>query len=184
MAVLVSGMVFGSAANLWAQPQQSANFAIQKSVLDAGGGVATSANFGLISAYGQPSPTGVQASTNFTLSGGFLNSMFSVSPLSPIQALVIKPMVPNVVLYWPPVNTATGYEVYRSTDPRFVPGPMNLLGTTSDTTFTDNNIVGLTVARNYYIVTALRSSGSLVASEPGVSSEVEATESGRELMRR
>lgn len=142
-----------------AQPQQSANFRIQKSVLDAGGAPGTSANFRLVSAFGQPSPIGFQSSTSFRLSGGFLSPTLGVSPLSPIQQLVIQQLNPDVRLAWPRVTGAAQYHVYRSTDPLFTPGPSNYLGTAADTVFTDANITALPATRNYYIVTALNALG-------------------------
>ena len=67
-------------ALLWAQ-SQSENFTLTKSVVDAGGGTASSENFNLVSAFGQPTPVGVQSSANFTLYAGFLAPILQVSPL-------------------------------------------------------------------------------------------------------
>jgi len=150
-----------------AQPQQSANFRISKSVLDASGGACTSTNFRLSSVLGQPTPIGSSSSANFALSSGFLSPAFAVSPLSPIQQLVILPQIPDVLLNWERIAGAAQYSVYRSTDPLFSPGPMTLLGSVSDTSFTDINIAGLTAVRNYYVVTAVSANGSLLSVRHG-----------------
>lgn len=156
LALLLSAVV------ALAQPQQSANFRITKSVLDAGGAPGTSTNFRLVSAFGQPTPIGVASSANFSLSAGFLSPVFSVSPLSPIQQLVIQVLTPDARLSWPHVTGAAQYKVYRSSDPLFTPAPSNLLGTASDTSFTDVNVAGLPATRNYYIITATNGSGVLL----------------------
>jgi len=159
---ILASWILGISSFAFAQPQQSANFRITKSVLDAGGQPSTSPNFHLTSAFGQPSPLGISSSANFTLYSGFLSPVFLVSPLSPIQDLVIQPVSPDARLFWPSVPGASQYKVYRSTDPLFTPSPTNLLGTVSDTTYMDANITGLPAVRNYYIVTALSSSGGPV----------------------
>jgi hypothetical protein len=140
----------------FAQPQQSANFRITKSVLDAGGTASTSQNFRLVSAFGQPSPIGPQSSANFVLYGGFLSPTFAVAPPSPIEALVIRQAQPNVNLYWPPVTSALSYLIYRTTDPLCRPDSMVHVGTTSDTAYVDAGVVNLPPVKYYYYVTSSR----------------------------
>jgi hypothetical protein len=159
IAILMASALLFAPTVMFAQPQQSANFRITKSVLDAGGAPSSSANFHLVSAFGQSSPLGLQASANFSLSGGFLSPMFAVSPLSPIQHLVIQEQSPNVRLAWPRVPDAEQYKVYRSVDPLFTPAPTNYLGTATDTMYTDVNVIGSAALRNYYIVTVAQASG-------------------------
>ena len=144
-----------------AQPQQSENFRITKSVLDAGGGASNSANFQLISAFGQPTPVGLSSSANFNLSAGFLSPMFSVSPLSPIQDLVImrQPASLNMQLDWSVIEGAATYTIYRDTSSTFTPGPGNLLGTSSTNSYTDANAVGLPAFKYFYIVTSTSGNG-------------------------
>jgi hypothetical protein len=149
---------------LLAQPH-SENFVMTKQVLDAGGAASVSENFALYSAYGQPSPIGVQASETFILSGGFLSPMFAVSPVSPIQQLVILQDQPDVVLFWEPIEGANSYIIYRSDDPMFAPDPMYEIGTASDTTFTDENAATLPLGKYFYIVTASTETGP-VATAP------------------
>jgi hypothetical protein len=148
---------------LLAQPQQSANFRINKSVLDGGGGAATSSSFRLTSAYGQPSPLGWQSSANFRLSGGILSPILSVSPLSPIQDLVISYNAPDAVLHWGRTPGAQSYRIYRATDPLFSPSPTNLIGVAADTLYTDTDILSLTDSRYYYIITASSAPTTLMA---------------------
>lgn len=138
-------------AMLWAQ-SSSENFTLTKSVIDAGGGASSSANFNLVSAFGQPTPIGVQSSENFTLSAGFLTPLLAVSPLSPIQQLVIKEAQPDAVLHWENISGAGSYSVYRAAAINFTPGPGNLIGTTTNTTFTDTNVLAGPAVQQYYIV--------------------------------
>jgi hypothetical protein len=159
MKIVLYFLMFFIPGGLMAQPQQSANFRLTKSVLDAGGGANSSANFRLTSAIGQPSPPGVQASTNFVLTSGFLAPLFAVSALSPIQHLVILPQLPNVNLSWERVAGAARYNVYRSTDPHFTPGPTTLLGSATDTSYVDANIMSLPALKNFYSVTAIDRNG-------------------------
>ena len=150
---------------LLAQPQQSEDFRITKQVLDAGGAPSSSANFQLVSAYGQPTPIGAQTSEDFVLYAGFLNPAFGVSPLSPIQELVIKQSQPDVILYWEPIAGANSYEIYRSLDPMFIPGPGDHIGTATDTTYTDVNATTLPNGKYFYNVTA-STGGGVVAAPP------------------
>jgi hypothetical protein len=151
---------------LLAQPQQSEDFRITKQVLDAGGTPSSSADFQLVSAYGQPTPIGAQTSEEFVLYAGFLNPTFAVSPLSPIQALVIKQSQPNVILYWERVAAAASYKIYRSLDPMFIPGPGDYVGTTTDTTYSDVNATTLPGGKYFYNVTASSEGGGMVVAPP------------------
>jgi hypothetical protein len=155
MLILIVGILMGVTAAL-AQPQQSANFRITKSVLDAGGAASTSTNFRLVSAFGQPTPIGISSSTNFTLSAGFLSPVFAASPLSPIQNLVIirQSASNNMKLDWGAISGATLYTIYRDVTPTFTPGPTNQLGTSATNTFTDVNAVTLPATKYFYIVTS------------------------------
>lgn len=169
--ILLIACIAGYApTDLFAQPQQSENFRITKSVLDAGGGASTSTNFRLVSAFGQPTPIGVSSSTNFVLSAGFLSPAFGVSPLSPIQDLVIMRMTGlsnDVKLDWSAIPGATLYTIYRDTNPLFIPGPGNQIGTSATNTFTDVGAVGLPAIKYFYNVTSTAgNSPASVAIEP------------------
>jgi len=150
--------LLGFSASVFAQPQQSQNFRITKSVLDAGGSPSSSTNFRLVGAFGQPAPLGVLSSANFSLSAGFLSPIFGVSPLSPIQRLVVQNLSPDIHLNWERISGAMSYTIYRNTDPLFIPGPANLVGTATDTLYTDVNAVNLPLGRYYYIVQSSRAS--------------------------
>jgi len=144
-------LLFVFPALLWAQ-SSSENFTLTKSVIDAGGGASLSENFGLTSAFGQPTPVGLQYSENFSLSAGFLSPLLGVSPLSPIQRLVIKESQPDAILFWEAITGAGTYSVYRDAGSNFTPGPGNLIGTTSATTFTDTNVFAGPEIQQFYIV--------------------------------
>jgi hypothetical protein len=149
---------------LFAQPH-SENFYLIKQVIDAGGGASSSANFQLYSAFGQPTPVGVQTSESFVLYAGYLSPTFAVSPLSPIQTLVITPVPPSTVLIWNSISGAHTYNIYRDIYPQFTPSG-NLIGTVSDTTFTDTNALGLPLGKYFYIVTASTENAVMGASPP------------------
>ncbi len=155
-------VAFALAPLLLLAQSSSEDFRITKQVLDAGGAPSSSANFQLISAYGQPTPIGAQTSQDFVLYAGFLNPTFAVSPLSPIQALVIKQSQPNVILYWRPIAGANSYKIYRSLDPMFIPGPGDFVGTATDTTYTDVNATTLPGGKYFYNVTASSGGGAVV----------------------
>ena len=138
-------------ALLWAQ-SQSENFTLTKSVVDAGGGTASSENFNLVSAFGQPTPVGVQSSANFTLYAGFLALILQVSPLSPIQRLVIKEATPDARLYWETRAGAGSYSIHRASTIDFTPGPGNFVATVTDTFYTDAGVLAGPATQQYYIV--------------------------------
>lgn len=77
-----------------------------------------------------------------------------VSPLSPIQQLVIKEAQPDAILYWEPISGATSYAIHRAGDAAFTPDQSTLIGTTSGTTFTDANVLAGPFESRYYIVIA------------------------------
>jgi len=157
------------AATVWAQPQQSENFRITKSVLDAGGTPSASTNFHLVSAFGQPTPIGLQASENFVLSAGFLSPIFGASPLSPIQDLVIMRQAglsANMQLNWSAIPGAATYTIYRDTNPLFVPGAGNMRGTSTTNTFVDVGAVGLPAIKYFYIITSAAGSEPRAAKAP------------------
>jgi hypothetical protein len=153
--IFASSLIFSmllTEVSAYGQPQQSANFHITKSVLDASGGSSASANFRLISSVGQPSPVGLQSSATFNLSGGFLSPQFMISPLSPIQDLVIMYMAPDAILHWGRQAGTQSYKIYRATDPLFTPAAGNYVGAAADTVFADVNALSLPDARYYYSV--------------------------------
>jgi hypothetical protein len=172
LILLLAGIAGYAPTGAMAQPQQSEDFRIAKSVLDAGGGPSTSTNFQLVSAFGQPTPIGAASSANFLLSAGFFSPIFSVSPLSPIQDLVIirQPTSNNMKLDWSAVAGATLYYVYRDTNPLFAPGPGNLLGTNTSNTYTDVNAVSLPAIKYFYIVTSAAGGSPTVRAEKPVRS--------------
>jgi hypothetical protein len=157
LILLSAFQIFSVSAFVFAQPQQSENFRITKSVLDAGGAPSTSTNFHLVSAFGQPTPIGVASSANFTLYAGFLTPAFAVSPNAPFD-LVIKrqPALSNdMKLDWSAVSGATSYVIYRDTNPIFTPAPGNQVGTSGTNSFIDAGAVGLPAIKYFYIVEAV-----------------------------
>lgn len=130
----------------------SEHFTLAKSVIDAGGGASSSANFGLVSAFGQPTPVGLQSSANFNLYAGFLSPVLQVSPLSPIQRLVIKEAQPDARLFWESRAGAGSYSIYRDTAVNFTPGPGNFVATVTDTFYTDTGVLSGPLTQQYYIV--------------------------------
>lgn len=153
-------------ALLWAQPQQSENFRITKSVIDAGGAQSASADFRLYSAFGQSTPVGPQTSANFVLYAGYLSPSFAVSPLSPIQELVILVAPPDVHLHWDAIVGAERYKVFRGTNASFMPEESNRIATVTDTFYVDVNATGLPGARYYYCVEASNTPHPLIAEPP------------------
>ena len=152
------------------QPQQSENFRITKSVLDAGGGTSSSTNFQLLSAFGQPTPVGIASSANFTLYAGFLSPTFAIAPTSPIQDVVIvRAPGPssNMRLDWSAIPNATEYTIYRATTSTFVPGPGNQIGTSATNTFTDIGAANLPAVQHFYIVTYTFGNGPAALETPG-----------------
>ena len=76
--------------------------------------------------------------------------------LSTPGELVIHPELNDIVLHWIPVACATGYDVYRSPSPAVDPIPDNLIGTTTDTLFSDVGVLAGPGTPYFYIVTANR----------------------------
>ncbi len=164
----------------FAQEQQSENFRITKSVIDAGGAASSSENFGLYSAFGQPTPVGVQSSENFTLSAGYLSPLFAISPLSPIQALIIQGSFSDILLAWPGEDGANSYKIYRDTVAVFTPGPANYLDMTADTSYHDVSSLSLPARKYFYMVTA---SSDMVPPEARAAGRAEKAEMQKTLKR-
>jgi hypothetical protein len=154
-----------------AQPQQSENFRITKSVIDAAGAQGTSTDFRLYSAFGQSTPVGAQTSADFVLYAGYLSPSFAVSPLSAIQDLVIQVIPPDVHLHWDPIAGAERYKIFRATNVSFVPAESNRIATVADTFYVDVNATTLTGARYYYCVEASNTPHPLIAQPPALKRE-------------
>ena len=153
-----------------AQLQQSENFRITKSVIDAGGAQGASASFRLYGAFGQGTPAAAQTSADFVLYAGYLSPSFAVSPLSAIQDLVILVAPPDVHLNWDPIAGAERYKVFRATSASFVPAESNRIATVTDTFYVDVNATGLPLPRYYYCVEASNTPHPLIARPPAVKS--------------
>ncbi|MDD5087960.1 MAG: hypothetical protein PHI18_04060 [bacterium] len=142
--------LFSFSIFVFAQPPQSENFQITKSVIDAGGAASSSENFRLTSAFGQPSPLGAQTSESFQAWPGFLTPLIEISPLSPIQALVIQATPPNVTLAWERITGANSYNVYRASSAAFTPGPLSFVEAVADTFY----VTTPAAEKYFYIITA------------------------------
>jgi hypothetical protein len=153
-------------ALLFAQYQQSEDFRITKSVIDAGGAQGTSADFRLYSAFGQSTPIGAQTSTDFVLYAGYLSPSFAVSPLSAIQELVIHVLPPDVHLHWDSILGAEHYKVFRSNNASFAPDESNRIATVADTFYVDVNATTLSSPRYYYCVEASNTPHPLTVQPP------------------
>lgn len=137
---------------LLAQTPQSENFTLMNNIMGAGGGLAVSANFALVSAFGQSAPLGTQSGESFMLYAGFLHPVLQVSPLSPIQRLVIKEAMPDARLYWEPRIGAGSYSIHRAATIDFVPGPSSFIATVTDTFYIDAGVLAGPASQQYYIV--------------------------------
>lgn len=132
----------------------SENYTITHSVVASTGETSTSENYALVCTIGQATPPGISTSDSFTLHAGFLHPTFAVSPLSPIQDLVIKEMQPDVFLMWGAIPGAAVYNIYRDTESIFTPTPATLLDTTEDPFYTDVGIIAAGTDRYFYIITS------------------------------
>jgi hypothetical protein len=168
LIVLLCALPCGTTA--LAQLQQSEDFRITKSVTDAGGAQNTSTDFRLYSAFGQPTPIGAQSSADFVLYAGYLSPSFAVSPLSPIQDLVIQVIPPDVHLHWDPILGSERYKVFRNTNASFAPTPSDQIATVTDTFYVDVNATTLTGTRYFYCVEASNTPHPLIAQPPAVKS--------------
>ena len=153
-----------------AQPQQSEDFRITKSVIDAGGAAGASADFRLYSAFGQGTPVGAQTSADFVLYAGYLSPGFAVSSLSAIQDLVILVTPPDVHLNWDPIVGAERYKVFRGTSASFAPEESNRIATVPDTFYVDVNATTLPGTRYFYCLEASNTPHPLIAQPPAVKS--------------
>jgi agmatine deiminase len=80
----------------------------------------------------------------------------------PVDDLVISASAPDLILNWSPVTedvngtpiTVSQYDVYRSSEPFFEPGPSTFVESVSDTTFTDSGILNVSDGQ-YYIILAV-----------------------------
>ncbi|HEY3296604.1 MAG TPA: hypothetical protein VGL38_14330 [bacterium] len=72
------------------------------------------------------------------------------------QALVVLAEQPLIRLNWRRVNGAGSYKIYRASTPEVLPIPVNLVGSTADTTYTDANALTQPALREFYTVTAVQ----------------------------
>jgi hypothetical protein len=97
---------------------------------------------------------GDQSSANFDLHAGFLSPILQVSPLSPIQQLLIKQQQPDAKLWWETRAGAGSYSIYRDPSIDFIPGSGNFVATVSDTFYTEIGVLATPATQQFYIVTA------------------------------
>lgn len=168
--LLSAFQLFSLSELVFAQPSQSENFRITKSVIDAGGSASSSENFRLVSAFGQSSPLGAQSSESFTLWPGFLTPLIEISPLSPIQALVIQATPPDVTLAWERITGANSYNIYRSTSAAFTPAPANFVEAVADTFY----VTAPAAEKYFYIITASTDAPPVRSQEAGIPRSQEA----------
>ena len=134
---------------LFAQPH-SDNYILKKWAISSGGGSSSSSNYQAVSVIGQSSPPGVSSSANYTLYSGFLQPIWAL----PGSALVwIWTVTNDVYLDWDDVPNASTYYIYRSTDPAFVPGPANLVGSATASEYVDTGAVTDLDAKYFYKIT-------------------------------
>jgi hypothetical protein len=76
--------------------------------------------------------------------------------LNPVEYLVVTRLGPNIVLTWSAVPTASGYNVYRGSNPDASPAEMTLIASPTDPTYLDSNILNGSDASVFYVVTAIR----------------------------
>jgi fibronectin type 3 domain-containing protein len=74
--------------------------------------------------------------------------------LQPVDDLVITLEGNHVLLSWSPAGGATGYRVYRGTDPDDPMGSDSIIGTTTGTSYLDSNVL-LGTNKAFYVVTAV-----------------------------
>jgi hypothetical protein len=92
---------------------------------------------------------------------------FTVTDLPPappaaVTNLVVSIIGNHIALSWSPVTedingdpmTVTGYNIYADPDPSFVPGPGNLIGTSTTTSYLHTNAT-LNSTKLFYVVTAV-----------------------------
>ena len=77
-------------------------------------------------------------------------------PLEAVTNLVISRLGAHVVLNWSSVPTASGYNVYRGTDPTAPPGEMTLIASPTNPTYMDSNVLNGPDDMLFYLVTATR----------------------------
>jgi len=77
-------------------------------------------------------------------------------PLESVTNLVISRLGSHIVLNWSPVPTATGYKVYRGTDPTATPGEMTLIASPTSPNCMDSNVISGPSDKVFYLVTATR----------------------------
>jgi hypothetical protein len=134
----------------------SDNYIMLRDVLDTGGGYSESTNYVLENSIGQSTPIGESGSTNYHLYAGFQIPQII---LDPVNELVIGDTIISGdtlwVLYWPPVEWATGYKVYQNLNDPFTTS-YAWIGSTTGTSYTIFNKDTLSIDKGFYRVSAIR----------------------------
>jgi hypothetical protein len=149
----IVALLFSAAA--FADQPQRGNLRLSKHVLAGGGEFSSSQVFRMHGVMCPSTPVGVSSDNQFFVHAGYMEPTFQVSPLSPIQDLVIErlPATGYVHLSWAAVPSAAYYVIYRDSYHDFVPGPASRIATTSSNSFTDVNTLALPARTYFYVVT-------------------------------
>ena len=134
----------------------SGNYIMPRDVLDTGGERVASANYIMENSIGQSTPIGESESAGYHLYAGFQTPQFS---LNPINDLVIGDTIINGdtlwVLYWSPVEWATGYKIYQNLSDPFTIS-YDWIGSTADTNYTVFTKDTLSINKCFYRVQPVR----------------------------
>jgi hypothetical protein len=149
LAIVAIISVFAISCIVVAQPH-SDNYILKKWAISSGGGSMSSDNYQAVAIVGQSSPPGVSSSANYTLYSGFLGPIFGGAPGSALVWIWTDSV--NVYIDWEDVPDATTYHIYRSIDPTFVPGPGNLVGSTTSSEYTDLGAGETLNVKYFYII--------------------------------
>ena len=142
-------ILLAATCSLFAQPH-SENYILTKWAISSGGGSMSSANYNAVAIVGQSSPPGISSSANYTLYSGFLGPIIG----APGSALVwIWTDSVDVHMDWDDVPNVNTYYIYRSLDPDFVPGPGNLVGSSTSSDYLDVGAVTDPNSKYFYRIT-------------------------------
>jgi len=148
-SIVATLIILATCCLLFAQPH-SDNYILKKWAISSGGGSSSSSNYQAVSVIGQSSPPGVSSSTSYVLYSGFLGPIYGLPGSASVWIWTVGS---DVYLDWEDVPEAHTFYIYRSTDPAFVPGPSNLVGSTSESQYVDTGAVGDPDAKYFYKIT-------------------------------
>ncbi len=128
--------------------QASAQYSIDWSTIDGGGGTSTGGTYQVVGTIGQPD-AGTMSGGNYTLQGGFWGVIAAVqTPGAPLLSITLNPQLSTLTVSWP--SSPAGWTLQQNTNSVVSVNWSNVTGGIQDDGTTKTAIVSPPTGNRFY----------------------------------